>query len=472
MRTLFLSVFILSIAAAQVPTPEGDALFAKGDWAGAARAFQGAAESHPQDGRAFFRLGSALHHLGKFQEAAYAFEAAVRLDFQAPYAAAAVARSYSAVNDVQKATEWLTRSARAGFAQLAFIDSSPEFSPLKKDARFAAAHERIRINAKPCTSGAEYKQMDFWLGEWDVEVGGQKIARSRIEKISDGCIVQENWMPFSGLNGKSWNFYNAGTRKWEQVWVGPDGGVLKLEGSWANGKMSFQGFQDQPDGTRSLARLTFTPAENRGVHQVSERSSDGGKTWSVGFDGMYRPNPSVPEHAISADERRELLEHLKASRRVFHEALSGVSPEQARFKPAPDRWSILECAEHIAQAEQLLFADALAGLNLPAAGAKSRVDKESLLEVWGTAKVKVKSSGEYDPAGRWPDLDAIERVFDARRERSIDFVSETERDLRGRLCCGDLDIWQQILAMSAHTLRHVKQIEAVKADPAFPRSGG
>ena len=66
-----------------------------------------------------------------------------------------------------------------------------------------AAHERIRMNSKPCTAGPEYQQFDFWVGEWDVEVGGQKVARSRIEKISDGCIVQENWMPSGGPPGKS-----------------------------------------------------------------------------------------------------------------------------------------------------------------------------------------------------------------------------------------------------------------------------
>jgi len=454
----------------QVPTPEADALFARGDFAAAAREFRLITEKNPEDGRAFFRLGSALHRLGKFEEAAGAFETAARLRFQAPYATASAARSYAAMKKADKAIDLLLSSAQAGFSQLAFVDNDPGFAALKEDPRFAAAHERIRINGKPCTSGAEYKQFDFWIGDWDVEVSGQKIARSRIEKVSDGCIVQENWMPLNGLNGKSWNFYNTATRKWEQVWIGPDGGVSKFQGDWKDGKMFFQGFAEQPNGTRSMARITFAPLQNHGVHQLAERSTDGGKTWTVGFDGIYRPSNTGPEHPISAAERRELLEHLKTSRGIFHEALKGVSPAQARFKPAPDKWSILECAEHIAQSEQLLLADALAGLSLPAGGAASRVDQESLLQTWGTATVKAKSSGDYDPIGRWPDLASIEKVFDARRERAIDFVSETERDLRGRICCGDLDIWQQILGMSAHTIRHVHQMEAVKADPAYPHS--
>jgi len=468
-RILFLSALILSTALAQSPFADAEALFAKGDMAAAAREFQKITEKDPQDGRAFFRLGASLHRLGKYEDAAHAFEAAVRLNFQAAYAAAAVSRAYAAMHDNPKALEWLVRSAQGGFAQLTFIDNDPGFAALKNEPRFAAAHERIRINAKPCTTGAEYKQLDFWLGEWDVAVSGQKMARSRIEKISDGCIVQENWMPLNGLSGKSWNFYNASTHKWEQVWIGPDGGVTKLQGEWKDGKIVYQGEVDQPNGAHALARVTFEPTVNHGVHQLAERSTDGGKTWTVGFDGTYSSIATGPERSISADERRELLEHLKTSRRIFHEALRGVSPEQARFKPSPDRWSILECAEHITQAEQLLFADALAGLNLPETGAKSKVSKEAMLEAWGTATVKAKSSGDYDPIGRWPDLASIEKVFDTRRERSIYFISETERDLHGRICCGELDIWQQILAMSAHTLRHVHQLEAVKKDPAYPR---
>ena len=335
---------------------------------------------------------------------------------------------------------------------------------------FAAARERIRINSKPCTTAPEYKHFDFWLGEWDVEVAGRKVARSRIEKISDGCIVQENWMPFNGLNGKSWNFYNPATTRWEQVWIGPDGGVTKYEGGLKEGEMRFLGTDSEPGGAISQARLTFSRLADGAVHQVSERSVDSGKTWTTGFDGLYRPVDPKAERQISAEDRRELLEHLKTSRALFHEALHGVSPAQAIFKAAPDRWSILECAEHIAHAEQLLFADVLGGLNLPPGEAKSKVTKEALLQTWGTATVKVKSSGDYDPIGRWPDLATIEKIFDVRRERSIDFVSETKRDLHGRLCCGELDMWQQLLAMSAHTLRHIQQINDVKAAPGYPRA--
>jgi hypothetical protein len=463
-------VVLAPLAAPQVPTPEADALFAKGDWSGAAREFQRATETHPDDGRAWFRLASTMHRLGKYDEAIRDFESAAKLNFQAPYATAAMARAYAAAGQTDQAIAALDCAAKSGFAMVGFLDTDRDFKPLEKLPAYAAIHERVRLNGQPCLTGAQYKQFDFWLGDWDVEVGGQKIARSHIEKISGGCIVQENWMPSNGLQGKSWNFFNSATGKWEQLWIGPGGGALKLEGELRDGAMRYNGTTPRQGGPATEERLTFTPLENRAVRQHWEQSADGGKTWTVVFDGVYRPNDSI-EAPMSAAERSELIEHLKSSRRVFHEVLRGVTPEQAKFKPSPERWSILECAEHIAQAEKLLFADALDGLSLAPGGPGSKVAKEALLKVWGTAATKVKSSGDFDPAGRWPDLASIEKVFDARRQRSLDFATETERDLRSRICCGDLDIWQQILAMSAHTLRHIQQINDVKADPNYPKRG-
>jgi hypothetical protein len=208
--------------------------------------------------------------------------------------------------------------------------------------------------------------------------------------------------------------------------------------------------------------------ENGKVHQFWEQARDDGKTWTVAFDGIYLPR-ELEETAISDADRQELLDHLKRSQRIFADALRGVSPAQAHFKAAPDRWSILECAEHLAQAEQLLFADAKDGLKLPR-GSKSSVTKDQILQTWGTSAQKVKSSGDYDPIGRWPDLAAIRRVFDERRAKTLQFVSATQADLRGRICCGDLDIWQQLLGLSAHTLRHVQQMNEIKADPSYPKA--
>jgi hypothetical protein len=53
-----------------------------------------------------------------------------------------------------------------------------------------------------------------------------------------------------------------------------------------------------------------------------------------------------PMEAIAA--REELIQSLQQTRDAFLSGVSGVSDAQGKFKPGPDRWSIEECAEHVA----------------------------------------------------------------------------------------------------------------------------
>jgi hypothetical protein len=59
--------------------------------------------------------------------------------------------------------------------------------------------------------------------------------------------------------------------------------------------MLFSGATLQPDGSRLLHRLTFFNLSPERVRQFWEQSTDGGKTWTVAFDGMYvRKKPAQP----------------------------------------------------------------------------------------------------------------------------------------------------------------------------------
>ena len=49
------------------------------------------------------------------------------------------------------------------------------------------------------------------------------------------------------------------------------------------------------------------------------------------------------------------MSYLHATRKQFVDAVAGVSPEQAKWKAGPDRWSVAEVAEHIAVAEDFIF---------------------------------------------------------------------------------------------------------------------
>ena len=76
------------------------------------------------------------------------------------------------------------------------------------------------------------------------------------------------------------------------------------------------------------------------------------------------------------------------------------------------------------------------------------------------------------PTGRWPDFEELLRQFDATRQRTIGFAEATFAELRA--CAfqhpflGPLDCYQWLLFLAAHCERHVRQMEEVKSDPAFP----
>ncbi len=82
---------------------------------------------------------------------------------------------------------------------------------------------------RPCSS-AEYRQFDFWLGEWDVAEKGKPAGVNRITAILGGCAVREEWKGASGLTGTSLNMWDSGKRRWTQTWVDDKGNVLLLLG--------------------------------------------------------------------------------------------------------------------------------------------------------------------------------------------------------------------------------------------------
>src|SRR5579872_3846985 len=67
----------------------------------------------------------------------------------------------------------------------------------------------------------------------------------------------------------------------------------------------------------------------------------------------------VPLHAadphMSDQERTQVLKWLDDSHQEFLAAIDGTSEAQWVWKPAPERWSVGETAEHIVLAEALLF---------------------------------------------------------------------------------------------------------------------
>ena len=139
----------------------------------------------------------------------------------------------------------------------------------------------------PCRAKPEYKQFDFWVGEWDVTERGEKIATSSVQRIVGDCIIFENYFQADGYTGKSFNFYDPTLGKWRQTWVDGSGNVSEFVGEYKENAMRFEGESHRQDGQKILRRMTLFNLGADRVRQYSERSVDGGKTWSSNYDFIY-----------------------------------------------------------------------------------------------------------------------------------------------------------------------------------------
>lgn len=148
--------------------------------------------------------------------------------------------------------------------------------------------------ANPCNA-AEQKQLDFWVGEWELTWPGATAGEidhgtNNIKRILDGCVVQEN---FSGqdamhLRGTSLSIFDTSTGRWKQTWVDNEGGYLDFVGEFKDGQMILRREAVRPDGTKIIQRMVWKNITANELDWSWEASRDGGKTWQVNWPIHYK----------------------------------------------------------------------------------------------------------------------------------------------------------------------------------------
>ena len=220
-------------------------------WAEAAAAYQEIAEREPANSLALIRLARSRAANGQPTEALTALDA------------------------------WFATGS--GAYQVAM--SLPEFGTLRDDPRFVSIVEAH----KPCKT-PEYRQFDFWVGDWNVESSAAPgtTSRNTITLVNDGCTLREEYTTPVGYAGTSLNFYDARRKAWHQTWIDNQGGGLVLEGGLEGESMVLQSAGD----SQTVQRIRWTKLEDGRVRQHWESTSDGGKTWATAFDGYYSRRPA------------------------------------------------------------------------------------------------------------------------------------------------------------------------------------
>lgn len=175
-------------------------------------------------------------------------------------------------------------------------------------------------------------------------------------------------------------------------------------------------------------------------------------------------------------DRDTLIGLLRDSAGVFTRSFRDLSQSRFHFKPGPDRWSIAENAEHVTVAElgsvKLMKGRLIRGPTPPdvlaaTAGADERIEQRLAV------RDRRYPAPEFVlPEGRWSTPAEMEAVFTESRAALIEFLETTPLDLSAfaapHPALGPLTGLQWAHFLARHCLRHVEQIEEVKATAGYP----
>jgi len=185
---------------------------------------------------------------------------------------------------------------------------------------------------------------------------------------------------------------------------------------------------------------------------------------------------TVQQPALTRDDKSFLLDQLQSTKATLLNDVSGLSDAQMQFKPAPGRWSVSECMEHIIMVEKAIFAQEQASMKQapnPEKRSEIKVTDSVLIKMMGDRSHKAQAAEEMKPKGTYTSSSAAVEAFTTQRDQIIDYVKGTNDDMRSHVIPsprGYMDAYQYMLIVAGHCGRHTQQIEEVKNDPAFPRS--
>ncbi len=186
----------------------------------------------------------------------------------------------------------------------------------------------------------------------------------------------------------------------------------------------------------------------------------------------------VEAQALNKAERDRLVKHLQDTRKALQKETKGLTPEQWNFKAGPDRWSVAECLEHITLSEDLIFNTVNnTVMKTPAQpekynAAAAQAKDDQVAKMVPDRSQKFQAPEPLKPSGKWASPAETWKHFEASRKATIEYAKK-QADLRAHFMDSpvikDMDAYQWLLFLSAHSERHTAQIREVKADAKFPK---
>ncbi len=198
--------------------------------------------------------------------------------------------------------------------------------------------------------------------------------------------------------------------------------------------------------------------------------------------GCQEQNRSESIAKIWTEEERQLLiSGLEETRRIVLEEIELLNADQWNYRSDSSTWSIVLVIEHISLQEVMHYREVYVISKTPPQPQyfeKARGNDQMILK-YETDPVKGIADWGVTPLGRWCDKAGVVNQFNRATDKLIEFVSETDVDLRKQFTFRDIpyesdfrrirDLHQILLTTITHTKRHIHQIRRIKSHPGFPK---
>jgi hypothetical protein len=240
-------------------------------------------------GETWYQLAISAREAGDTHTATDALKKAEEMQFSAVRISIERARIDVVRNDPDAAVAKLRQLFDNGFPVVAIFTGDPVLGGLAGHEGFDALIAEMTTAAYPCENQEQFREFDFWVGEWDVHIAdGTPAGHNRIEAVERGCVLIENWVSATGGSGMSINYLDKATDEWVQIWNAEGGSQINVRGGLTDDGMLMTGqIHYVASGTTAPFRALWTLLEDGRVRQFFETSNDDGESWVPWFEGFY-----------------------------------------------------------------------------------------------------------------------------------------------------------------------------------------
>lgn len=151
-------------------------------------------------------------------------------------------------------------------------------------------NSNAQVTKKQCACcTAEFKQFDYWIGNWEVfDTLGNKVGENIIKPDQDSCMIRENWTS-NTQTGTSTNYYNPADSTWNQLWIDNIGTILVLKGKYMNNQMVLRSENKlSKKGKYYFNQITWDKNLNGTVTQTWDVLLEDGSLIQRVFKGTYK----------------------------------------------------------------------------------------------------------------------------------------------------------------------------------------